>query len=87
MKLSQYVFKKTPIHWLCMNPYNDHWFICRQKEPMLVVEFDPETQTGRIVGLGNQVGKRVENCKQYEKELNRALAFTRAYIRKRAQVN
>ncbi len=86
MKITQYAFKKSSTHWLCFNPLTNNWFVCRQKDPLIIVEFDLETQTGKIVGMGKEVGIKVENCKQYDKELKRAIEFTKSYMRKRNMV-
>lgn len=81
MKISQFAFKKSAHYWLCSNPLGDNWFICRQKEPLIIIDFDREAQTGKIVGIGTEITGKVENCKQYDKELKRAIAFTKAYMR------
>ncbi len=80
MNISGYAFHKCDDYWLCKNPIGNNWFICMQQDPLIIIEFDHDTQTGKIVGTGHVVGGKVQNRKAYSKEVEKAIEFTKAYI-------
>lgn len=55
MKIFEYTFHKCDKYWLCRSPIGENWFICRQTDPLIIVEFDHNTQTGKIAGIGNTI--------------------------------
>ncbi|MEP6595789.1 MAG: hypothetical protein ABJA71_07570 [Ginsengibacter sp.] len=54
----------------------------RQREPKIIIEFDVDLKTGRVVGMGEVIIGKIENPKQYRKELGKAIAFANAYLKK-----
>ena len=85
MKLHEYAFHKCPDYWICTNPINNYWYVYKQKDPLIIVEFDPGTQTGSLAGIDNVLTRKIANRKQYSKHVKEVMAFLKDYISKQKQ--